>query len=142
LLKRLILALAIASLSAGCGTSTAAAPSQAGQASVSALKYGSVPDPSRFQIIHGMVIKVLPEDTSGLPHQNFVVSVDGAPYEVNNDTVFGTKVPNLKVGMSLEIKGVEYHDSQPHKDGIHWTHHAKAPGDAGYIKTADGHLYQ
>lgn len=102
------------------------------------------PDPSQFVTIQGTVAQLLPADASGLPHQKFMFQ-ETAPdahslLEVDNDIHFGTEVPNLAVGENLTIRGVEYHD--PGKDGIHWTHHDQQPGDAGFIQTPDGHLYQ
>jgi hypothetical protein len=105
---------------------------------------GGVPTQNQFQTIQVVVTQVLPEDTSGLPHQNFMVKETapqaGMVLEVNNDEHFGTKVSNLQVGQALTIRGVEYHD--PGANGIHWTHHASQPNDAGFIKTADGTIYQ
>ncbi|MNT96171.1 hypothetical protein D3C72_2382020 [compost metagenome] len=66
----------------------------------------------------------------------------GKEYEVNNSTTHGSKVPNLKVGAVLEIRGTVYEDQKRDKSGIHWTHMANKPGDAGYIKTADGKIYE
>ncbi|HEY9721187.1 MAG TPA: DUF3465 domain-containing protein [Oscillatoriaceae cyanobacterium] len=103
-----------------------------------------IPPDNQFQTVKGIVDSIMPADNSGLPHQRFVLRQTtpdaGQMLEVDNDTHYGSLVPNLKVGDSLTIKGVEYHD--PNKDGIHWTHHANVPGDAGFIQTADGHVYQ
>lgn len=123
----------------GCGRPPVMVPARAAVTAAS-LKSQSVPSANQFVTVQATVVAVLPNDTTGLPHQNFVVTVDGHRYFVNNDTHYGTEVPGLKVGMQLTIRGVEYHD--PKDDGIHWTHHADRDGDAGYIQTADGHIYQ
>jgi hypothetical protein len=103
-----------------------------------------VPGPQDFTTIHATVTQLLPDTNHGLPHQNFVVREDspsaGLTLEVNNDEKFGTRVPNLQAGEALVIRGILYHD--PNKDGIHWTHHTNVPGDAGFIQTPDGHVYQ
>lgn len=109
--------------------------------SASTSQVMGVPPQSAFTTISGTVTKILPEDNQGLPHQNFVIKdTKGRTMAVNNDTKFGSKVRNLTVGMTLTIRGVEYHDKKA--DGIHWTHHANKPGDAGYIQTADGTKYE
>ena len=104
----------------------------------------AVPPQSAFVIIKVTVKAILPDDTTGLPHQNFTVTevspTAGLVMQVNNDTHYGTKVP-LKVGDSLTIRGVTY--GKPTKpSGIHWTHKADKVGDAGYIQTADGTKYE
>ena len=105
----------------------------------------AVPEASAFKIIEGKVSKILPDDTKGLPHQNFVVTavvVDARQaVTVNHNTFHGTRVKNLKVGQTLTIRGVMYR-SKNRGLGIHWTHKANKAGDAGYIKTADGVVYQ
>ena len=136
----------------GCGTATSSPNLLASTALTATTNsdymdnavYGSVPPPSAFQTIECVVTKILPEDTQGLPHQRFIVQDNDSAMtlEVDNDETYGEKVPGLQVGEQLEIRGVEYHDISPRKDGIHWTHHARRPGDAGYIQTPDGNIYQ
>jgi hypothetical protein len=105
-----------------------------------------VPPQSAFETIVATVEKILPLDLKGLKHQNFVVRETGPKaghlLEVNHNIDFGTLVPDLKVGDQLVLRGQVYHNKRTGRDGIHWTHHAKAPGDAGYIRTADGRTYQ
>jgi hypothetical protein len=103
----------------------------------------------KFVVINGTVEKVLPDNKNGYGHQRFVFHVaSGAPpeLEVDVDLTYGHRVEDLKVGEKLEIKGVLYHDAprgnRPAHDGIHWTHHRKNNGDAGYIKAPDGHIYE
>lgn len=130
---------ALALTTAACGAHpTVVMPTRVQSA---AVETQSVPPQSQFQIVEGTVSTVLPEDTSGLPHQNFVIKLaNGKAMTVNNDTKYGSKVAGLKVGVPLTIRGVVYHDGN--RDGIHWTHHANKPNDAGYIKTADGTVFQ
>ena len=138
-LRPILTLLAVVSL-AGCGM---APSSPIGVTSASTqLTAESVPPQSQFVTIQCTVVKLLPADNYGLPHQIFDVEEtdNGALLEVDNDTHYGTEVPNLQAGDDLTIRGVEYHDTD--KDGIHWTHHANKLGDAGYIETSDGTLYQ
>ncbi len=122
----------------GCGKAPVAGVRVAARASQVVAQ--GVPPQSAFVTVAGKVSKLLPDDNNGLPHQNFMVTVADEIYTVNNDTKFGAKVPNLAVGATLEIRGTVYHNGS--KSGIHWTHHADKPGDAGYIKTADGKTYE
>lgn len=133
---------ALAIALAGC----AAAPSSltlTPRVATSTSTYESlaVPPASAFKTFTVKVSKILPDDNQGLTHQNFVVVAnDGLTYDVNNSTTHGQKVEGLKIGLSLTIKGTVYKDSK--KQGIHWTHHANKPGDAGWIKTPDGKIFE
>jgi hypothetical protein len=130
---------AIALSLTACGT--AAGPLVATTVKTSQSTAQGVPPQSAFTTIKGKVTSIMPDDTHGLPHQNFyILDTKGRKMAVNNDTKFGSKVQNLKVGDEVTIKGVEYHDKKA--DGIHWTHKANKPGDAGYIQTADGTKYE
>ncbi|MDB5098912.1 MAG: hypothetical protein JWM80_3333 [Cyanobacteria bacterium RYN_339] len=121
-----------------CGTHAIVAPVRVQSA---AIETQSVPPQSQFVVVSGKVASIMPDDTTGLPHQNFVITLDsGKAMTVNNDTKFGSKVTSLKVGSALSIRGVVYHNGN--RDGIHWTHHANKANDAGYIKTADGTVFQ
>lgn len=140
--RSVLLALTAAlSLSACGGASTAM---QAGLARQSQLEAQSIPPQSAFVTIKVKVTKVLPNDTSGLPHQNFVVEElspeAGVTLQVNNDTKYGSEVPGLAEGQELTIRGVEYHGGK--LNGIHWTHKANKAGDAGFIQTANGKKYE
>lgn len=125
----------------GCGTIPSA---QLGSSSNATLTAEAVPPQSAFVTIECTVTKLLPDDNEGLPHQNFVVRevkpTAGVTLTCNNDTKYGSKVPGLAVGAKLSIRGTLYHGKT--SDGIHWTHKATVNGDAGYIKTADGKMYQ
>lgn len=121
-----------------CGSHPALMPARVQPASVIAQ---SVPPQSQFKTVKAIVQSVLPDDTTGLPHQNFVVVTDsGEKLTVNNDTKYGSRVPGLKAGLKLVIRGVEYHGANA--NGIHWTHHANTSNDAGFIITPDGKIYQ
>lgn len=134
----LVLGTTLAALLGACGVAPTTALKTTGTATAIAE---AVPSPSAFVTIRATVIQILPEDTKGLPHQNFVVKDStGMTLTVNNDTKYGSRVAGLQLGESLVIRGVEYHDKGG--DGIHWTHKNVKPGDAGYIQTPDGHLYQ
>ena len=103
-----------------------------------------------FVTISGTVTALLDEDRRGLPHQRFMLQEDeasgGLLLEVDADTKFGQRVPDLASGDTLTIRGKLYHDEpsrgRPAKDGIHWTHHRDVAGDAGFIRTADGRVYE
>lgn len=140
-LKKIWLGVALSAVVglAGCGAPTTLATVKT--ASSSAVEALAIPPQSAFKTFDVVVTKILPADNNGLTHQNFVVKTvsGGAIYQVNNSTTHGSEVPNLKVGEELEIRGVVYKDKV--SQGIHWTHHANKPGDAGWIK-ADGQVYE
>lgn len=103
----------------------------------------------KFVVVTGSVEKLMPDLNKGYGHQRFMFHADGgspAELEVDNDLTFGHRVPDLKVGEKLTIRGVLYHDAprgnRPARDGIHWTHHRSNQGDAGYIKTPDGATFE
>ncbi len=134
----------------GCGSLNLPAPSQApGLATFTSLFPGEIAAlgghkiPTNFTIVTGVVVTLLPPDTHGNPHQEFRIKLSdptpGKILEVNHNTAMAPEVADLDVGEKLVIRGVTYSDSQA---GIHWTHHAVKPGDAGYIKTEDGKIYE
>ena len=127
------------------GPTTVSSLSSSGTDSEDAYKpSGSLPPASSFQVVQCTCTQVLPDDTSGLHHQRFMVKVSapdpGMVLEVDHDTTFAPRVQPLAVGAAMTIKGVEYHD--PGKDGIHWTHHSDDPSIGGYIKLATGQIFQ
>lgn len=141
LLRRASVLAAILAI-AGCGSvSTLQAPRVT---TASVVEAKAVPPQSAFKVVKATVIQLLPDDNDGLTHQNFKVKAispnEGRVYDVNNSTTHGSKVPNLKVGDVLEIRGTTYQNKD--RFGLHWTHKADKPGDAGYIKTADGKIYE
>lgn len=101
----------------------------------------AVPPQSAFRTVEATVTKVLPEDNSGLTHQNFVVTTErNEVYTVNNSTTHGTAVAGLAVGLKLRIRGTVYKNGN--RQGLHWTHKASKPGDAGWIETMDGRRFE
>jgi len=99
--------------------------------------------PTHFTVVSGKVTELLPDDTHGLPHQRFMIRLDkpmaGKILEVDHSISHGRRVTGLTVGEAVVIRGVIFSGN---KDGIHWTHHANKPGDAGYIKDSDGQLFE
>ena len=144
----LVLSALLVAAVAGCGAASTGVQSNltsTGATSTSAMDASSSGSmPCCFVTIQCTVTQVLPDDTNGYGHQRFDVQETdpdpGYDLEVDNDETYGTEVPNLQVGDDLTIRGIEYHD--PGKNGIHWTHHDNVDGDAGYIETADGTIYQ
>jgi hypothetical protein len=99
--------------------------------------------------VTGKISKVLPDDTKGLPHQQFLVELpNGKNIFVANDTTYGTAVPDLAVGQPITIKG-EWIPQPGSKAGVetqgvlHWTHKGDGPGlhQGGYIDYG-GNRYQ
>ncbi|HEY9856722.1 MAG TPA: DUF3465 domain-containing protein [Stenomitos sp.] len=125
----------------GCGTPTTLSTARVATTSTQ-LEALAVPPQSAFKTFDVVVTKILPDDNSGLTHQNFVVKTvkSGEIYNVNNSTTHGSEVVGLHVGENLEIRGVVYKDTK--SQGIHWTHHADKPGDAGWIKDEDGKVFE
>ena len=145
-LKKLFGGLLTVLILAGCGTVSVAKPQGLSVAAPSTIeaegrKRGI---PTNFTTIMVQVVKLLPDDSHGLPHQKFVVRQlkpeTGMIMEVAHDTKYAPPVDDLRPGDKLVIRGVEWHDQR--SDGIHWTHHASKPGDAGFIQTEDGRIYQ
>lgn len=99
--------------------------------------------PTNFKVVSGVVVELLPDDLQGIPHQQFRIRLaaptPGKVLEVNHNIRMARPVANLGVGDKLTIRGILYGGAQP---GIHWTHHAKKPGDAGFIRTEDGVVYE
>jgi hypothetical protein len=135
---------AIAFSLSACGTSPANNALSIRSRAAAVVVAQGVPPATAFVTITAKVTTIQPDDTSGLPHQKFIVTEispnAGKVLQVANDTQFGSKVLGLTVGETLVLKGVTWND--PSGGGIHWTHHASKPGDAGFIKTPDGHIYE
>lgn len=78
------------------------------------------------------VLKLLPDDTRGLPHQRFLLILNnGTTVLVAHDTKYAPKVP-IRAGDTVVIQG-EYIWNK--KGGlVHWTHHSDTPRhQSGYI---------
>lgn len=148
-LSTLVFALSILTL-VGCGSTAPQAFSQAPAVTAQSLLAeelaalgGHRGVPTNFKVVKGIVVTILPDDVHGIPHQEFRIRLTdptpGKVLEVNHNTRMAKPVANLKIGDKLTIRGVTYSGAQP---GIHWTHHAKKPGDAGYIRTEAGVIYE
>jgi hypothetical protein len=86
------------------------------------------------------VLKMLPEDTQGLPHELFLLRMDnGTTIKVAHDTKVAPRVP-LQEGDLVRIHG-EYIWNE--KGGvIHWTHHAFGGRHEGGWIDFNGQRYQ
>jgi len=70
---------------------------------------------------YGVVKKLLPDDTSGIRHQRFIIRLDSAPtLLVAHNISRAGRVDLLRVGDSIEFKG-EY-EWNPQGGVVHWTH--------------------
>jgi hypothetical protein len=86
------------------------------------------------------VLKMLPDDTRGLPHELFLLRLDnGTTVKVAHDTKLAPRVP-LQEGDLVTLRG-EYIWNE--KGGvIHWTHHSpNGRHEGGWIEF-NGQRYQ
>jgi hypothetical protein len=83
---------------------------------------------------HGTVVKLLPDDRRGSPHQRFLVRIDGGPTVLfAHNTELATRVEPLHTGDAIAFRG-EY-VWNPKGGVVHWTH--RDPGGrhaAGWIE--------
>jgi hypothetical protein len=88
----------------------------------------------------GRVLRVLPDDRQGSPHERFLVRVDGATTVlVAHNLDLAPRIP-LAAGDSIELRG-EYEWS-PKGGVIHWTHRdPDGRHQDGWIRSG-GRLYQ
>ena len=88
----------------------------------------------------GRVVRVLPDDREGSPHERFLVRVDGgATVLVAHNLDLAPRVP-LTAGDAIELRG-EY-EWNPKGGVIHWTHRdPDGRHGAGWIRHR-GRLYQ
>ena len=76
--------------------------------------------------------RLLPDDTKGLPHQQFLVDLNnGSRVKIAHDIKYAPRVP-IQPGDTVTIKG-EFIWNR--KGGVvHWTHHSDTPRhEGGYI---------
>ncbi|MFO1408512.1 MAG: DUF3465 domain-containing protein [Steroidobacteraceae bacterium] len=89
----------------------------------------------------GVVVKVLPDDVDGSPHQRFLLELPGGPTVlVAHNIDLAPRVPGLAAGDAVEFHGV--YEWNPKGGVIHWTH--GDPGgrhEAGWLRV-DGQTYQ
>lgn len=89
---------------------------------------------------HGVVKKLLPDDTKGARHQRFLVSVSAAQtllFAHNID--LAPRVGDLTVGDALQFKGEYIYN--PKGGIVHWTHHDPQGIQGGWIKV-NGQTYE
>lgn len=85
----------------------------------------------------GTITSVLPDDTQGLPHQKFFISVGGQiNLEIVSNLDFG-RIP-LQVGQTVSVCGEYLNVGQ---GMIHWTHFDPHGGHADGFTILNGQLY-
>ncbi|MFO1395197.1 MAG: DUF3465 domain-containing protein [Steroidobacteraceae bacterium] len=89
----------------------------------------------------GVVVKVLPDDTSGSPHQRFLLELpSGQTVLVAHNIDLAPRVPDLSTGDTVEFHGI--YEWNPKGGVIHWTHGDPAGHhEAGWLRH-DGQTYQ
>ena len=89
----------------------------------------------------GIVTRLLADDTSGIPHQRFIVRVaSGQTVLIEHNTDIAPSIKDLKVGDTVSFFG-EYIWNQ--QGGlVHWTHHdPDGRHETGWLKH-NGRVYQ
>jgi hypothetical protein len=85
----------------------------------------------------GVVSTILPDDTQGLPHQKYSITVGGQlTLEVVSNLDFG-RVP-LQIGQTISVCG-EYINAE--NGMIHWTHFDPHGGHANGFTIANGQVF-
>ena len=70
---------------------------------------------------HGVVTRLLPDDTNGIRHQRFIIQLDsGQTLLVAHNINVARRVDSLKVDDRVEFQG-EY-EWNPQGGVVHWTH--------------------
>ena len=90
-------------------------------------------DEKRF-ISVGRVIRVLPDDTTGIRHQRFILELgSGRKILIAHNIDIAPRIPGLRVGDTIGFNGIFKYNE---KGGlVHWTHHdpsGRHPG--GWLK--------
>lgn len=90
---------------------------------------------------HGVVTKVLPDDTSGSRHQKFILRLSsGQTLLVAHNIDLAPRIPTLKAGDAVRFYG-EYEWNQ--KGGVlHWTHRDPNGSHAHGWLEHEGQRYQ
>ena len=83
--------------------------------------------------IQATVAELLPDDTTGIPHQRFLIVLsNGSKILVAHDTKMAPAVP-LKKGDPVRIRGEYIWNAEG--GVLHWTHHTDTPRhDCGWIE--------
>ena len=89
----------------------------------------------------GIVIRILPDDRDGSPHQRFILRLpSGQTLLVAHNIDLAPPISNLRVGDTVEYSG-EY-AWNPKGGVVHWTHRDPSRQHVdGWLKH-DGHVYQ
>jgi hypothetical protein len=106
--------------------------------SIDQLKVVMKSNANRPQVmITGVVVKILPEDRDGLPHQKYALAVnEQITLLIVSNLDFG-RVP-LQVGESVSVCG-EF--KKVGQGMVHWTHFDPHGGHADGFTVANGKLY-
>ncbi len=90
---------------------------------------------------YGVVRRLLPDDTSGIRHQRFIIQLDSGPtLLVAHNLDRARRVDALRVGDRIEFKG-EY-EWNPQGGVVHWTHRDPAGRHrSGWLK-CNGSTFQ
>ncbi len=93
-----------------------------------------------FVEVEGVVVHILPLDTDGKRHQNWLFELaNGITLKVSHNIDLADPIPNLRKGMRLRIRG-EYEYNE--KGGVlHWTHHDPARRHPDGFIEVDGKRY-
>jgi hypothetical protein len=88
--------------------------------------------------VTGVVTQLLPDSTGPTgPHEDFDVTVAGHAVEIDHNLTLAPRVP-VAVGDTVTIHG--QFEPDPGHPVIHYTHHATASHEGGWITLA-GHRY-
>ncbi len=90
--------------------------------------------------VEAPVVRLLPDDTQGIPHERFLIRLaNGSSVLVAHDTNRAPRVP-VAVGDVVKIHG-EYIWNE--KGGVlHWTHHSDSPRHPGGWIELNGQRYE
>ena len=89
----------------------------------------------------GVVSRILSDDTSGSPHQRFIVRLpSGLTVLIEHNTELASRIEDLNVGDQISFSGEYVWNAQGGL--VHWTHHDPAGRHiAGWLKHK-GRTYQ